>query len=116
MGELMGTLRPVKQLINTSGPTHHYDVEPVGEATTSVRYQEVEDLGVIEILDDVRLPFAEGADGFALYDQGGTLQAWWQLFAGRPGEDLRINGGFAFKATPAGTDTRLTETAEAGAR
>src|SRR3954454_15972725 len=105
MDDLMATVRPIRWKNDTAGPTHHYDVESLGGITASVRYQEIEDLGIVEILDEVRLPYTERAEGFGLFDQGGELLTTVQLFAARAGEDLILAPGAGFRAGRANLGT-----------
>lgn len=94
--EQMGTLRPVTQRENAQGTAVKYAVDPIGDITAAVRYVENDELGITQVLDDVALPFTDVADGFGLYDQGGTLLSWWAFIAA-PGEELRLEPGWGFK-------------------
>jgi hypothetical protein len=114
MGEFMGTLRPVKQQEKPHGQQLVYSVEPVGETATSVRYHLIEDVDVTEILDEIRLSYAEGADGFALFDQAGELLGWWAFIVPIRGGEIRISAGFGFKTSAIGAAARQREKAEAG--
>jgi hypothetical protein len=108
MGELMGTLRPVKQRIENHGQAEKYQVEPLGDVTTGLRYKQAEDSGIMEVLDEVRLPFVDGAFGHGLYDQAGNLLTVWEIFAVTPGEELRISAGWGFKARAIAGETAQT--------
>jgi hypothetical protein len=113
MTELTGTLRPVKQLRDARSAA---DVEPIGDITASVRYIEHQDMGIVEVLDEAIVPYVKGADGFALFTQGGELLSWWNLMIRHPGDELRLapGGGFAFAVDAAGSAAREHATTAGG--
>jgi hypothetical protein len=115
MDDLMATVRPIRWKNDTAGPTHHYDVEALGSITGTVRYTELEDLGVVEILDEARLPYVEGAEGFGLWGEDGALLTTVQIFSARRGEDLTLPPGWGFKASRANVGTGTRADSEVGA-
>lgn len=114
MGESMGTLRPVKQQEQADGATIRGGVNPIGDVTATVRYRELVDDGLIEVLDETQLAYTEGADGWALYDQGGDLLTVIDLVVPQPGYDFRLDPGWGFKAHRAYAAQQQKETAAAG--
>jgi len=112
MTELMGSLRPIKQRKNATSPG---DVDVIGNITHSVRYRVHEDLGRIEFLDQVELPYVPDAQGFALFGEAGDVLAAVPLVAGARNCELTLGQGWGIPTSWAGTDV-VTPALTAAAR
>lgn len=115
MNEQMGTIRPVTQRELPNGQAVRYEVTPIGDVEISTRFRELPDAGLIEILNETRVPFTEGADGFGLFSADGELMSWWTLLPTHAGEELRLEPGWGFRASTAQLDLSQLQTAAAAA-